>query len=260
MNHKKVIRPFPLFIAILALAALSCSRIGRLPYLFATETPTSTKTSIPSPTFTPSPTLTPSQTPPPTPLPTGVHVEEQSDGTLLVLDYDNSYQLLLPPGWEVIVSLQEDLGKLGPNSAEMGNTFKDVDPDIFRLAAMMVDRKYIRVSAPTLLTINAFEDSMAGTMPMAFVTAMIEESILEDATSTTWDVIDNSNQVEVGVVRGTRTIRVQNGASVNLNELVIAFQAKGKLIVIEIAAPPGHADEILAPFDDMIDTISLDID
>jgi hypothetical protein len=107
--------------------------------------------------------------------------------------------------------------------------------------------------------VNAYTDSVAGTMPMAFVTAMIEDNILAGATSTSWDIRNNANQVEVGIVGGTRTISTSNGIHGTFAELVIAFQANKKLIAIEIATPPKFAEQIFAAFDDMIDSIRVDI-
>src|SRR5512133_665483 len=161
-----------IFIGLLALAVLSCSGAASVSNLFATDTPTPTNTFTPSPTLTPGPTSTPTTTPSPTPtpLPTGVHAEKQSDGTTLFTDYDNYYQLSLPLSWEIVFSSQEELqqavqsaGSKDPKLAEMAENFKNVDANVFRLAAMNIDRKYIRASSLTLLTINTFEDNMAST-------------------------------------------------------------------------------------------------
>ena len=85
---------------------------------------------------------------------------------------------------------------------------------------------------------------------MGFVTAMIEDNILKGATSTSWDIIDNINKVEIGIVKGTRTITTPNGSPVTIAELVIAFQANEKLIVIDIATSKEFEEAILAPFDE----------
>ncbi len=161
----------------------------------------------------------------------------------------------------VIFASQKDLQEAiqgDPEVTNMSERFNDVDPDVFRLAAMNVDRAYVRAGAPTLLMINAYKDSIASAMPMAFVTSMIENTILQDATSTTWDVIENKNGVEVGIVEGARTFAFP-GANIRVREMVIAFQANKKLIVIEIAVPIAYAEQILAPFDEIIDTIKVNI-
>lgn len=141
----------------------------------------------------------------------------------------------------------------------MAAGFEDADPNIFRLAAWNVDRTYANAAYPAMLTINAFADSMTNTMLMSFVTAMIEDSILEGASSTSWDVIDNANNVEVGIVRGIRTIEIPNALSATVEELVISFQSNKKLIVIEIAAPKEYGEQMLAPFDNIIDSIKVNI-
>ena len=266
MKQNNAVRYFGLPAGLLALVVLSCSGAAGITDLFATDTPTPTNTYTPSPTLTPSPTSTPTQTPSPTStsVPTGVQIDEQPDETTLFIDYDNRYQLLLPSNWEIVFSSQkelqqavQDIGSNDPKLAEMAENFKNADPDVFRLAAMNADRKYLQASAPTLLTINTIDDSIASSMPMAFVTAMIEDNVLEGATSTTWDVIDNKNGVEVGLVEGTRTFDGPNGMSVNARELVIAFQANHKLILVEIIAPEEYQAEIFASFKDRIDAIKV---
>lgn len=251
------------FIVILALAVLACQGVTGF-NLFVTATPTATLTSTPTQTFTPTPSPTVTATA--TPHPTGMLTQEQPDGTLLIGDHDNAYQFLLPANWAIAFSSQEDLkqaiqamSEKDPEFARMAEQFKDVDPQLFRLAAVNINRNYRNADLPTLLTVNVYTDPVAGTMPMAFVTAMIEDNILAGATSTSWDIRNNSNQVEVGIVRGTRTISISNGVHGTFEELVIAFQANKKLIAIEIATPPKFAEQIFAPFDDLIDSIRVDI-
>lgn len=126
------------------------------------------------------------------------------------MDYDNHYQYILPKSWKFTFESQKDLQQtvqasadIDPELANMLEQFKDLDPDIFRLAAMSFDRKYFDTAGtPTILTVNAYEDAVASSMPMAFVTAMIEDNILKDARSTSWDVTNNENVIEVGIVTG----------------------------------------------------------
>ncbi len=257
-----------IFVCILSLAALSCSGAAGVSNLFATDTPTPTSTFTPSPTLTPSPTSTPTYTPSPspTPRPAGVEAEEQANGTTLITDYDNHYQYSLPENWKVAFTSQKDLQQAAQDQAnadpEFGDIaagFKDIDPDVFRLAAMSIDKKYLDAAdTPTLLTANAYEDAIASSMPMAFVTAMIEDNILKDARNTSWEVTNNGSGVEVGTVTGDTTFSFDAGMKVNVEMIVIAFQANNKLIIIEVAAPQGYGKEILASFDDMIDSIKVD--
>jgi hypothetical protein len=265
MNQNKVTPRVAVFIMMLVLMILACQSVGSF-NPFATETPTPTNTFTPTPTFTvtPSPTLT--HTPTSTPLPTGIVIKEQTGGTSLVIDYDNKYEFLLPPNWAIVFSTQKDLeqaieqtSEKDPDFAKMAESFKNVDPNVFRLAALNIDRTYISEDSPALLTINAFVDSVTSTMPMSFVTAMIEDSILAGASSTTWDVTNNINNVEVGLVRGAMMISLPNGLSANIQELVISFQSNKKLIVIEIAAPKEFGDQILSPFEGIVDSIKTNI-
>ncbi len=260
MSEANSLPRLSIFIVVLTLTVLACQGMTSL-NPFATATPTPTLTFTPTPTFTLTPTLTATSTP----RPAGMLAGKQPDGTLLVMDYDNDYQFLLPANWVIVFSTEADLEQAlqaasqnNPEFARAAEQFKDVDPDVFRLAAANVDPSYSNTGLPTLLTVNAITDPVASTMPMAFVTAMIEDKILKGATSTTWDIIDNANKVEVGMVRGTRTISAPNGVQGTFEELVIAFQANKKLIVIEIAAPWKYAEQILAPFDDIIDSILVE--
>ena len=256
------------FAGILALAALSCSGAANVANLFATDTPTPTNTFTPSPTLTPSPTSTATYTPSPspTPKPVGVKADEHADGTTLITDYDNHYQYSLPEKWKVVFTSQKDLQTAVQNQAsadselaDIVDAFKDMDPDVFRLAAINTDRKYIDTAgAPTLLTANAYEDGIASSMPMAFVTAVIEDKILKDARNTSWDVTNNGNGVEVGIVTGEDSFSFDNGININVEMIVIAFQANNKLMILELAAPQGDGEEILVSFDSMIDSIKVE--
>ena len=266
MRQNQGFQWFSIFFAILGLTILSCQGAARGFNLFATETPTATNTFTPTPTFTVTPSPTSTLTSTPTPRPTGMVIEKQTDGTSLVIDYDNRYQFLLPENWKVVFSSQEDLEQAiqrnsenDPEFAKMAESFKDVNPNIFRLAALNSDRNYVHADFPILLTINAYANSIASTMPMEFVTAMIEDNILQGATSTSWDVVNNGNKVEVGIVKGTRTLNITNEFSPNVHELVIAFQSNKKLIAIEIGAPEQFAEQIFASFENIIDSIKVDV-
>lgn len=265
MNDHKRIRLLVSIIGTLALAILSCQGVaGFNPFATATPTPTSTSTPTATFTITPSPTVTHTPTATATQPATGVIVEEQGDESLLVTDHENSYQLLLPPNWVVVFSTQKELqqaiqaaGENDPAFAQMAESFKGVDPNIFRLAAMHTERSTISGGFPTVLTVNAYEDPIGSSMPMAFVTTMIEDTVLQGSSATTWDVTDNPNNVEVGIVRGTLTMNLPNGVSANVEELVIAFQIEGKLIVLEIAVPKDLAEQIFSPFDATVDSIKV---
>lgn len=266
MKNKGIFK-LAVFISMAALASLSCG-VSDIGGIFATETPTPTSTFTPTPTFTPSPTptSTPTSTPTATPLPTGVTSEEQADGSTLLVDYDNKYHLLLPVDWMAIPLTADDMaqamqqaGKEDPDFVEMAQAFQEMDPDIIRLIGLNANRKYSGASFPTLLTITAFSDAIASTMPMAFVTAMIEDNILTGASNLSWDVINNENGVEVGVVNGIKTITAPNGLKVVVAERVIAFQTKDKLIIIDVVTPKEYGDDVFLPFEGIIDSIKTSL-
>jgi len=266
MRNKNILKLI-LFVSVLALAELSCGVSG-IGNLFATETPTPTSTYTPTPTFTPSPTSTstPTSTATATPRPTGVTSEESPDGTIFVVDYDNQYQLILPPDWMVIPLTKDDLAdamqqasEKDPDFAGMAQAFEEMDPNIIRLIGLNANRNYTSAKFPTVLTITAFSDSIASTMPMAFVTAMIEDNILTGAKDLSWDVIDNANGVEVGIVSGINTVNIPNSSGVVVAERVIAFQISGKLIVLEVITPKEFQNEVMSAFDDLIDSIKTSL-
>lgn len=254
-----------LLIALLALAMLACQGAAGF-HPFATDTPTPTNTSTPTPTFTVTPSPTVTQTPSATPRPTGIVIEQQADETSLVTDYDNRYQFVLPPKWVVVFATEKDLEEAiarqsqgNPEFAQMAEGFRDVDPTVFRLAALHADRGYLAVGFPPLLTVNAHESSVASSMPMEFVTAMIEDTTLQDATSTSWEVIENPGRVEVGIVRGSRTVDLPAQARVAMEVLVIAFQSNKKLILVEVAVPGDVADAFLPSLDPLMDSIRINL-
>ena len=185
MKQKKSIQTLSLFVAILVLATLACQGgAGLNP--FATETPTPTLTFTPSPTTMPSPTATQTatQTSSPTPLPSGAITEEQSDGTTLFVDYDNQFQLNLPDAWLVIPLSSDDitdiLEKLSEENPEFKGTaeaFAQMDPDLIRVIAVNEDTKYLVNGFSTNLTVTAVEDKVMSSMPLDFVTGVVEESL-----------------------------------------------------------------------------------
>lgn len=205
-------------------------------------------------------------TPTATPRPTGVTSEKQADGTTFIIDYDNRYQLDLPVDWIVIPLTMDDLtetleqaSKEDPDFTGMAKAFKEMDPDIIRLIGLNANRKYTSAKTPTMLTITAFSDAIASTMPMAFVTAMIEDNILTGASDLSWDVINNKNGVEVGIVNGIKTITAPNGRRVVVAEQVVAFQTKDKLIILDVVTPREFENDILPPFEEIIDSIKTSL-
>lgn len=246
-----------LFISILSLAALSCG-VADLGGLFATETPTPTSTSTPTATFTPSPTptSTPTRTPTPTPLPSGVTSEDQADGSTLFIDYDNKFRLTLPKGWIVIPIDQDGLGDLldnvseqNPDLAETAQAFRDLDPDVFRMAALYSDRETLSGGYGTNITVTAFADKIMSSMPLSFVTGVLEQSFIDGGGKVLTqgvNSIGNSHGVEIEYIDVE-----QSSAGFKVTQRLVVFQAEDKLIVITITTVPQFQAQIL-PVSDLL--------
>jgi hypothetical protein len=232
---------------MLALSALAC-QAGGIGNLFATPTPTPTNTPTvtPTPTITPSPTptITPSPTLTPTPMPTGISVEEQPDGSTLFIDYDNKYRLVLGPDWAVIPTSKElllramdRLARDNPNLAEAAEALKDVDPEVIRLIALNKDPKLFIQGSATNINITVIGEPILATMPLAFVTGALEESLKQNgATVLTEGIneVENSNGVEVMYIDIEQSINA--GGVKTLAQRLLVFQANEKLIVVTITA------------------------
>ncbi len=265
MNRNKTIQRFGILIVLLALMVLSCSTVGDIPNLFATETPTPTTTFTPTATSTP--TQTPSPTPSPTSLPTGVGTEKQSDGSTLFIDYDNKYQLILPKDWIVIPLSSRDLAEMlkkmsenNPEFKDIAEAFKHLDPNVIRVVALYGDPKYTLNGFSTNLTITAIEDTVMSSMPMDFVTGAFEESLKQRGvkilSSSTVATI-NANGVEIGTFEFQQTASTATGASVQAFSKAILFQTNGKMIMIQLATPRQIGKELLPVIDEVSNSVKL---
>ncbi len=262
MFIRKIALPLLALVSLITVTSLSCSVAGTLPNPFASATPTATATL--TPTLTPTTMPTPTVTPTFTPTPTSVDVKRQGDGTTYVHDWDNRYELTLPAKWLVVPLTKEDLDQMvqtaaaeDPAFAKVADAYKDMDPNIFRVFGLNTDVKYAKGSYPTLVVVSAVKDPLASSMPMEFVTAMIEDKVLTGSTDTTWSVKRNAHGVEIGIVEGSMKVIVPNKGTQSAKAKVIAFQANKKLIVVEFATPTQFAAEVLPGVDAMIDTIQI---
>lgn len=269
MFPQKALRAGVAMVLLLALMSISCSSVN-IPFL-ATETPTPTLTFTPSPTptitFTPSPTATATSTPSPTPLPSGTVIEEQSNGTLLFIDYDNGYQLMFPKDWVAIPLSSEDLASRVDALADSNPAFRDVadmflqlDPDIIRLVAINADPKYIYNGFSTNVTITAIEDKLMSEMPMGFVTGAIEESLKNQGARLLpmeEPVITNSNGVEIGRFDFLKRTPTPTGANLEVRAITFLFQVNDKVIMVQLTTPKQFGDELLPGLEDISDSIKL---
>lgn len=261
----KNIRYVVITLMLLAWTSISCG-MSSLPFL-ATETPTPTATFTPSPTPTPSSTPTPTQTPTATPLPTGVRTEEQANGSILFIDYDNKYQLVIPEGWFVIPLSSEDIGDIlnnmageNPDFKETAETFKQLDPDVIRVIAVNKSSKYIYKGYSTNITVTAIEDKLASSMPLDFLTGALEESLKQQGArllSSGNLATTNANGVEIGMFDFQQSTPTYTGANIEARAKTVIFQTNDKLIMIQLAIPQQFAEELLPVLDTVTDSLKL---
>jgi len=261
MNHKATFK-LGFFIFILALASISCG-VSNLPFL-STATPTHTATYTPSPTFTPThtSTSTPTHTPTPTPLPTGVTSEEQADGSTLFIDYDNSYRLTLPPDWVVIpvnkdtLSLNlDELAKTNPNLVASAEAFKDMDPDMLRMAALNTNLDYFANGSASNITIVSIEDETLSALPLSFISGALEESFMQqgfNVLTTGANTLENDHNVEMEYIDLEQNI---NG--LKIRQRMILFITSNKLVMMTISTLPQFTDDMFQMGDEIGASIEI---
>ena len=193
-----------------------------------------------------------------------MEVVAQADGTTLFVDYDNLYQLTLPQDWLAIPLTEEDMqaaldsaAQTNPEYATLAESFKGLDSSIFRLIALDTNQEVKSSSKPTFLMIYCVDDPLASSMPMAAVTAMIEDNVLTDATIISWDARTNSNGVEVGINDASQYMTMPSGDNVNVRVKIISFQANQRLILVHILTPIEYGDQVLPPMESIIETIKV---
>jgi len=247
---------FGFFILILALISISCEA-ANLPFL-ATETSTPTITFTPSPTFTLTPSATPTSTPTytPTPLPTGVTSEEQSNGSTLFIDYDNSYQLVLPADWVIIpvdkdtLSLSlDELAKTNPNLVASAEAFKDMDPDILRMVALNTNMEYFANGSASNINITAIEDETLSVLPLSFIAGSLEETLKQQGLTvlaTDVNTIENDHGVEIEYID-----LEQNINNLKVQQRISLFKTSNKLILMTISTLPQFKDDIFQVGDEI---------
>ncbi|MCC6499709.1 MAG: hypothetical protein IT313_05515 [Anaerolineales bacterium] len=266
MKDKSKFAAIVSFVSVLALAALSCG-VSDVSNLFATATPTATLTFTPSPTFTPSATPTSTPTPTATPQPTGVSTEKQSDGTTLFTDFDNQYQLALPADWFILPLSAEDFSDIlnemseeNPDLRNSAEAFKKLDPDVIRVVAIHKDSKYMENNFGTNLTITALQDKLLSTMPVAFVTGVME-SQMEKGGATVIEqeelVLTSASGVEIGVVEFVQDAPTSTGEKIRVQSRLLVFQTGKKLIMVQLTVPQPFAKELFPILDDIAKSITL---
>ncbi|MFT3891277.1 MAG: hypothetical protein QM730_06550 [Anaerolineales bacterium] len=262
MFKKKSFQVMSIVVIVLALASISCG-VSNLPFL-ATETPTPTQTFTPSPTLTstPSATPTPTELPTNTPQPAGIHTEEQTDGSTIINDYDNKYQLIVSGEWVAIPFDQDELGKLveevsknNPQFKEAAAALKNLDPDVFRFVALNQNKNYFKNGSAPNINITALDNKILATMPLSFVTGALEELLAQNGAKVVTDgvnTIDNPNGVEIEFIEVQQSV---NG--IKIAQRVIVFQSNDKLIMLTITSPEGVKADVFKSGDEIAASIQL---
>ncbi len=257
-----------IFTIVLLLVAPGCNA-GNIGSLFATQTPTPTNT--PTATPTASPTLTATQTPLPTatpnPSPTagpdGVELTQNSDGTTLLVDLDNGFQITLPKNWYPILFTQaealqspEGTSQKYPALNGMVESLKDLDPKVFRLVSVETEKIYLQGPFPTFMTVMVVSgiNPVMRAMGMAAMTAWVEDYPLADAEKIAWDVKTNAHGIDVGINDAYEKVGTEK---VDMRTRIFSFLAGDKFIMLEVRTPRNFGDALFKQMETMIDTIQL---
>lgn len=252
-------------LTVLSFLALACGAGGPLMSLFATATPTSTVT--PSITPSPTPTLTPTATLTPTPVPTGVQKTEQSDGNVLVTDYDAGYSFQISKDWLVLPATMEDLQKMAdkveaanPDMAKALRAMKFADANALRLMAMNQNKETQQGTALTNLNVVMQQDDLVLAFPLDFFIDLNVEQIksaLPTAKVLSSGVTKNANGVEIGYIEIELKVNSASGQSVTAYEKMIVVKTETAVSILTFAAPLSRKETVLPIFDEIIDTIEL---
>ena len=252
-------------LTVLSFLALACGAGGPLMSLFATATPTFTVT--PSVTPSPTPTLTPTATLTPTPIPTGVQKTEQSDGSVLVTDYDAGYSFQISKDWLVLPATMEDLQKMAdkvqatnPDMAKALRAMKFADADALRLMAMNQNKETQQGTALTNLNVVMQKDDLILAFPLDFFIDLNVEQIksaLPTAKVLSSGVTKNANGVEIGYIEIELKVNSASGQSVTAYEKMIVVKTDTAINILTFAGPSSRKETVLPIFDEIIDTIEL---
>jgi hypothetical protein len=253
MGKKKGLLYLFVLASALAIVSSSCG-VSAVSNFFATATSTPTLTFTPTLTSTPSPTSTSTPTPTPTstPLPTGIATEQLANGSTLFIDYDNRYQMTLPEDWVIIPVAKEDLEEVGQNDPEIAKAaeaFKNLDPDVLRMAALNRKTEFLKGGYASNITVTAIEEPIFSVMPLSFITGALEESFTQQGIqvlTTGENAIENANGVEVEYIDVEQKL-----AGVQVLQRIVVFQSNQKLMLVTISTTPQFRDEIFQVAEDV---------
>ncbi len=261
---RKLALPLSVFIAILAVAALSCSSAAGLPNPFASTTPTVTPTF--TPTVTPSPAPTPTSTPTATPVPTGVVINEMAGGGAQIVDYDGGYTIDVPADWVVSKLDPEDikqaLSKAGEDNPGFDNVIKAAqaaEPGTFRVIAIDKDRTHSANGYITNFSVAMFSDTVAKAAPLDIVIQASLESLKSQVPGIKAKQLDsktNGHGVTIALVELQVPMALPAGQVV-LYQKQVYFQTGSALAMVAFSAPLSKVEAVTPSFDAVVDGIQL---
>lgn len=251
-------RVIPVILVLISLGTLSC---GGITSLFATPTPTPTLT--PTSTPTPPPTSTPTVTP--TPLPTGVDTEKRPDGTTLLVDHDNQFQLILGKEWVILPATKEDfaesldtLSAQNPNFADFSKQLEQLPPEALRGFALLADRKYSGKGFATNLNVIVTGDKATALLPLDFVMGLFEDEMRRNNARILGSgsaVSQNAHGVEIGTLELVLPVRTATGSQLSVYEKVMVFKSGDKLIQFTVATLQEFTAQIAPSIAAILDSI-----
>ena len=149
-------------------------------------------------------------------------------------------------------TLMEKFAEENPDFAEAAEAMKDLDPSVIRIVALYANPDYIvNGSVPDMVDM-AFSDKSLTTMPLDFITAMMEDSLKEQEFNvfpTTSYSESNPNGVETSIIDAERTITNPYGTTVTFHCRYIFFQTDRRLISIQLVTPKKFATDMMAVAD-----------
>lgn len=245
-------------VCISAAIGLGSSGCGAVPPPFATATPTSTST----PTSTPTPQSTATATATATPLPTGVQAIKQTDGSTLVVDYEDKFQFNLSGEWLVLTTVagpnptakfgQDFLSESGLDASALANFLNHFDLNTLRAAAILRDRKYDANGVPANITVDVNDDKSQVALSIDKLVAAAQNDLYQyDRVNLNirWAASPNPNGVEfrtldtLGILSGNRVIRTSS----------VFFKPDGKVCLISLYTHyAANQTEQLSPAIDMV--------
>lgn len=153
-----------------------------------------------------------------------MHIEEQSDQSTRIVDYDGGYTLVLSKDWTAlpgdIDSLKENIDTLvesNPEVADMMKQFQQIDNQALRVIGLNTNREYREGTLLPNLLVLTLRDNIGSALPMDLLVEMNVEQLeknlsISEVLSSSNDI--NQNQVEYGHIE-LKTSVMQNNGSVD---------------------------------------------